>query len=81
MRTIGDIVGLLLIVVGILSVIGGCSISTISPGGGVIFWIGVLFILAGWLISRGASSKTCPHCQERINHKATKCKHCQSALA
>ena len=81
MRFLGDIFGFLLVVLGVLFAIGGCSVSSISPGGGVIFWLGVVFILAGWIISRAASSKTCPHCQERINAKAVKCKHCQSALA
>lgn len=74
-------IALLLIVLGILAVFGGCSVATVNHGGWLMVWLGVALILAGWLLDSRASSKTCPHCQERINKKAVKCKHCQSALA
>jgi predicted RNA-binding Zn-ribbon protein involved in translation (DUF1610 family) len=76
LRTLGDIVGFLLIILGVLFSLGGCVVSSINSGGGLMLWIGIAMIAVGWVISNAASKKTCPQCSESVKYKALKCKHC-----
>ena len=80
MRKLADLSGALFIVLGLLFSFGGfLSLNTVRSAG-VLAWFGVALILIGWLMSRSANRKNCPQCQEPINFKALKCKHCGSGL-
>lgn len=76
MRVLGDIVGLLLVIVGILCTLGGCVVASINPGGYIMLWFGLAMILTGTLLLNVAGKKTCSQCSERVKVKALKCKHC-----
>jgi zinc transporter ZupT len=76
MRVLGDIVGILIVVVGVLSVLAGLALSS-----RFYFLLAVaLFVVAG-LILRAASHKSCPQCAESVKHEALKCKHCGHQFA
>jgi len=82
MRTLADIFGYLVFVVGIMVAMAGCFGATlIGPAGGFVFWLGVIMIVVDWLIQSVASKKTCPHRAEEVKHKALKCKHCGHEFA
>jgi len=81
MRTLGEIVGFLLILGGVLCTFAGCVVWTMNPERGIIFWLGLALIAFGWILNNTAATKTCPWCSERVKYRALKCKHCGAALA
>jgi uncharacterized membrane protein YfcA len=72
MRTLGNIAGFLLILFGVLLALGGCVVGQFNPGGGIMFWFGIVLIVIGLVVSNSAAKKTCPHCSERVKYKAVK---------
>ena len=77
MRTIGDIIGIIMAGFGFLFMF---VFSWLFYGGAASFLFGVILLMLGMFISRRATNKTCPSCYERIKYDTPKCKHCGHAF-
>ena len=75
MRTLADIFGMLVFVLGILLFMLSC-LGPPHIGNSMFFWSGLILMAGGWVICHGANRKTCPQCAERVKVAAIKCKHC-----
>ena len=78
---IGEIVGFLLMLGGVLCTLGGCVVWAVNPNGGIVFWFGLAMITFGWILNHTTATKICPWCSQRINYRSPKCKHCGAALS
>jgi hypothetical protein len=76
MRTIADVIGVFLFSLGPLGAFGGLMLSSVSSAGPILMLSGLSMMLVGWLVSRIASRKQCPHCAKSVNGEALKCEHC-----
>jgi len=76
---VGEIVGVLLIIVGVLCTFVGCIVEIRNPAGGMVFWLGLAMIAFGWTLNYTTATKTCPWCRKRIRYHAGRCKHCGAA--
>ena len=83
MRTLCNILGLLMAVFGVFLLIGSWAMPRIDLEGGVgmIVVFGIVLTGAGLMISNRASHKPCPQCSEQVKLTALKCKHCGSLLS
>jgi len=82
MLTLIDVAGCIMVGLGIFVSLGGCTMAHMGQvARSFPFWLGVGLIAIGRLLSSMAARKTCPHCSERVSHKAIKCRHCGSDLA
>lgn len=67
------------LVVGLIDSSGGAPGSQRQMEAGILLLLVPVFAVAAFAMSR-ISTKTCPHCSERIKAEALKCKHCGSEV-
>ena len=58
MRRLVEIIGGVLVALGIICVLGGSMVPTVNPSAGTVLWTGMVMILVGWLICYLARRKT-----------------------